>query len=85
MAMYDKEELCQSIKSLYPEIGQCGIDVQVEYDDAQKAWVVDLKKENHHLKTYLESEDANTCMAGKQCVSLGLQVAQLVSNIKTSS
>ena len=85
MDMHNKEELCQSIKSLYPEIGQCGIDVQVEYDDAQKAWVVDLKKENHHLKTYLESEDANTCMEGKQCVSLGLQVAQLVSNIKTSS
>ena len=83
--MHNKEELCQSIKSLYPEIGQCGIDVQVEYDDAQKAWAVVLKKENHHLKTYLESEDANTCMEGKQCVSLGIQVAQLVSNIKTSS
>ncbi len=82
--MHNKEELCQSIKSLYPEIGQCGIDVTIEYDQDKKAWTVDLKKENHHLKTYLEPEDADTCMEGKQCVSLGLQIAQLVSNIKTS-
>ncbi len=82
--MHNKEELCRSIKSLYPEIGQCGIDVQAEYDEAKKAWVVDLKKEGHQLKTYLDSEDADSCMEGKQCVNLGLQVAQLVSNIKTS-
>jgi hypothetical protein len=84
MAMHNKEELCRSIKSLYPEIGQCGIDVQAEYDEAKKAWVVDLKKEGHQLKTYLDSADADSCMEGKQCVSLGLKVAQLVSNIKTS-
>jgi hypothetical protein len=84
MEMHNKEELCRSIKSLYPEIGQCGIDVQAEYDEAQKAWVVDLKKEGHQLKTYLDSADADSCMEGKQCVNLGLQVAQLVSNIKTS-
>jgi hypothetical protein len=84
MDMHNKEELCRSIKSLYPEIGQCGIDVQAEYDEAKKAWVVDLKKEGHQLKTYLDKEDADSCMEGKQCVSLGLQVAQLVSNIKTS-
>lgn len=82
--MHNKEELCRSIKSLYPEIGQCGIDVKAEYDEAKKAWVVDLKKEGHQLKTYLDPEDADSCMEGKQCVNLGLQVAQLVSNIKTS-
>ena len=82
--MHNKEELCQSIKSLYPEIGQCGINVTIEYEQDKKAWTVDLKKEDHHLKTYLEPEDADACMEGKQCVSLGLQIAQLVSNIKTS-
>ena len=71
--MHNKEELCQSIKSLYPEIGQCGIDVKAEYDEAKKAWVVDLKKEGHQLKTYLDSEDADSCMEGKQCVNLGLR------------
>ena len=83
--MYSKEALCQKIKALYPEIGQCGIDVNVDYEEGKKAWAVDLKKGTHHLKTYLEPVDANICMEGKQCVSLGLQVAQLVSNIKSSS
>jgi len=83
--MHNKEELCQKIIALYPDIGQCGIDVKVEYAEDKKAWTVDLKKKSHHLKTYLEPEDADTCMEGKQCVSLSLQVAQLVSNIKSSS
>jgi hypothetical protein len=43
--MYDKNELCEKIRALYPDIGECGIDVNVEYDEDQKAWVVDLKKD----------------------------------------
>jgi hypothetical protein len=80
--MYDKKELCDRIRSLYPEIGECGIEVNVEFDENKKVWAVDLKKENHHLKTYLEPLDAKTCIEGQQCVSLGLQIAQLVANIK---
>jgi len=30
----------------------------------------------------LEPEDADGCMEGKQCVSLGLQIAQLKANIE---
>jgi steroid delta-isomerase-like uncharacterized protein len=82
--MHDKKELCDRIRSLYPEIGQCGIEVNVEFDEGKKIWAVDLKKDPHHLKTYLEPVDANTCMEGKQCVNLGIQIAQLVANIKNS-
>ncbi len=80
--MLNKEELCKKIKSIYPDIGECGIDVTVDYDDMKKAWVVDLKKDNHELKTYLEPEDADLCINGKQCIGLGIQIAQLRSNIK---
>jgi hypothetical protein len=80
--MHDQKELCERIKSLYPDLGQCGIDVQVSFDGGKKVWVVDLKKDQHELKTYLEPADADTCMEGKQCVSLTLQIAQLVENIK---
>ena len=81
-AMYDKKELCEKIREIYPDIGECGIDVDVEYDEAKKAWIVDLKKDQHELKTHLEPEDAAVCMAGKQCISLGIQIAQLTENIK---
>ncbi len=80
--MHDKEELCKKIKSIYPDIGECGIDVDVRYDENQGSWVVDLKKDNVELKTFLEPDEANQCMDGKQCVSLGMQIAQLRSNIE---
>lgn len=80
--MHDKKALCEKIRELYPDIGACGIDVNVEYDKEKKAWVVDLKKEKHELKTFLEDEDADLCMGGKQCVSLGIEIAQLRANIE---
>ena len=79
--MHNKNELCEKIKSIYPDIGTCGIDVKVDYDNAKKAWIVDLKKGSHELKTHLEPEDADMCMDGKQCIGLGIQIAQLRSNI----
>jgi hypothetical protein len=79
--MHNRKELCEKIRSIYPDIGECGIDVDVQYDGAKKAWIVDLKKDKHELKTYLEVDEADQCMDGKQCVSLGLQIAQLRANI----
>lgn len=80
--MYDKNQLCRKIRSIYPDIGDCGIDIKVKYSSEQKTWVVDLKKDNHQLKTYLEPEDAKLCMDGKHCIGLGLQIYQLRDNIK---
>ena len=80
--MIHKKELCEKITQLYPDIGECGIDISVDYDKEQKTWVVDLKKDHHHLKTFLEDGDADLCMGGTQCVSLGIEIAQLRDNIK---
>ncbi|MBW2603877.1 MAG: hypothetical protein JRE28_06110 [Deltaproteobacteria bacterium] len=79
--MYDKKALCDKIRELYPDIGECGIDVDVDYDEGQKSWTVKLKKDHLELKTFLEDQDANLCMEGKQCMSLGLEIAQLKDNI----
>ena len=80
--MLDKNVLCEKVVALYPDIGACGIDIEIHFNDIQNAWVVDLKKENHILKHFLEPPDADVCMEGKQCVSLGLEIAQMVNNIK---
>jgi len=82
MNIIDKEELCQKIIELYPDIGECGIDVNVEFDKDQNTWVVDLKKNKYELKTFLEDGDAEKCMDGIQCVSLGIEIAQLRANIE---
>ena len=77
--MYNKNELCKKIIELYPDVGECGIDVNVDYDEEQKAWVVDLKKDHRELRTFLEDGDAALCMEGKQCVSLGIAIAHTIS------
>jgi hypothetical protein len=80
--MHDRQELCEKIIKLYPEIGACGIDVDVTYDIDKEVWVVDLKKDIHQLQHHLEISDADDCMEGKQCVALGLEIAQLKKNIE---
>ncbi len=75
--MLDGKEICKKITEIYPEIGECGIDIDVTHDPKKKVWVVDLKRDGHELKHHLEYYDADTCMAGKQCLSLGLEIAQL--------
>ncbi len=80
--MYNKNQLCEQIRSVYPDIGECGIDIDVNYDKNNNVWVVNLKNGNHTLQTYLELEDANMCMEGKQCIGLGMQIYQLKDNIK---
>jgi hypothetical protein len=80
--MINKEELCKKIQSIYPDIGECGIDVSAEYDNEMERWVIDLKKGKEELKTYLEPGDAEACIDGKQCVSLGIEIAQLKDSIQ---
>lgn len=75
--MLNKNLLCEKIKSIYPDIGQCGIDIDVDYDEEKQSTVVTLCKGDKTVKHYLPDEDADACMAGKQCVALGVEIAQL--------
>jgi hypothetical protein len=80
--MYKANQLCEKITAIYPDLGTCGINVGVAYDTEQESWVVDLKRGDHELKHYLDVPDADKCMEGKHCVSLGLEIAQLKKNIE---
>lgn len=73
---YDNDKLCKKIKEVFPDIGECGIDMKVDYDDEKKAYIVHLEKGGKKIKTHLEPDDADTCMDGKQCIGLGIQIAQ---------
>ena len=81
--MVDKKALCEKIRKLYPDIGECGIDIDVEFDKTQSTWVVHLKKDNQKLKTFLEEGDAEKCMLGQKCVGLGIEIGQLRANIES--
>ncbi|GAB6145485.1 hypothetical protein [Desulfocicer niacini] len=77
----NKKELCQKIEQVYPDIGKCGIDMDVAYDNDNSRWKVSLKKGNKSLETFLEPGDAELCMEGRQCVNLGIEISQLKDNI----
>lgn len=80
--MLPSKRLCEKITNIYPEIGYCGIDIDVARDLKEDAWVVHLKKGSHRLKHFLELKDANRCIDGKQCVALGLEISQMMKNIE---
>lgn len=79
--MYSEKELCDKITQIYPDIGECGINVKVGYDEKKESYFVDLTKDKYHLKTYLGPEDADFCMDGKKCIGLGNRIAELRANI----
>ena len=79
--MIYKDELCHKVIDIYPDIGECGIDVDVAFDETNQRWVVDLKKDSHQMKTFLEEGDAEFCLQGRQCVSLGIEIGQLRDTI----
>ena len=80
--MFNANQLCKKITTIYPEIGSCGIDIDVARDLKEDTWVVHLNKDSHSLKHFLELKDADRCMDGKQCVGLGLEISQLRKNIE---
>ena len=80
--MIDKADLCKKITEIYPDIGQCGIDVDVDFDPRQKRWVVQLEKNDHRVKTFLEDGDAELCLMGRQCVGLGIEISQLKDTVE---
>ena len=80
--MYSSEEICDKITTMYPGIGESGAELNVRYDEQNNAWLIHMKKDNHELNHYLELTDAEDCLDGTQCVSLGLDMAQLFNNIE---
>lgn len=79
--MFTAKQLCEKIVNLYPEIGVCGIDIDVGRNHSEKAWIVHLEKGDYRLNHFLEFKDANRCMEGRECVALGLDIAQLQKNM----
>jgi len=79
--MISKEDICKKIEEIIPEAGKCGIDFNVEYDEDNQAWAVDLHEGRMHLKTFVEDTEADSCLEDEQCISLGLQIGQLKRNL----
>ena len=80
--MVTKQELCKKIQEVHPDIGVCGIDFTVEFDNKARAWVVDFNHGNQHLRTFVEDNEADSCLTKDRCLSLALQISQLRVNFE---
>ena len=74
--------LKEKILEMYPEIPKLGVVSTLTFDDAKQAYVLKLHKGPHELSTYIDKPDADRCMDGHVCVSLGVQVRQFLENFK---
>jgi hypothetical protein len=80
-SVVDEDKLCSMIKGLHPAIGEYEIDIKVSWDNDKKIWVVDLKKGEHRLSTYLEPDDAALCLEAKECPALRTKIDELKADI----
>jgi hypothetical protein len=80
-AVIDGDKLCSMIKDHYPSIGECGIDVKVDWDNSKKVWVIDFKRGGRIVTADMEPDDAALCMEGKECPSLKIKIDNMMADI----
>lgn len=79
---YTMDELKAKVKEMFPDIDKYQMDCDLTFDEGKNAYIIKLVKGKHVLTTHLEKPDADACMEGKECVHLGVQVAQFVKNFE---
>ncbi len=82
---YTNVGLKDKILEMYPEITERGIAASLDFSKEKNAYIVKLKKGLHELTTHLEKKDADDCMDGIKCISLGIQIAQFISNFEAGA
>jgi hypothetical protein len=80
----DIKALQAKLKEIYPEIDRHKLTLETCFDDKKDAWIVQLSKGSHELRTHLEKKDAEECIDGIECVYLGVQIGQFVKNFEAS-
>jgi hypothetical protein len=79
---YTMDTLKAKVKEMFPDIDKHQMDCSLTFDEGKNAYIIKLTKGAHALTTHLEKPDADACMAGKECVHLGVQMAQFVKNFE---
>jgi len=70
------------IQEMCPEIERLTLAMNFVLDTEKDASVVTPRREGHELTTHLERRDADDCMNGITCVSLGVQIEQFMANFE---
>jgi len=75
------EKLYRTIVEMYPSLAEQDITFDLQYSDEYKAWAIDLRQANHHLKSYISTTEAEGLISGQPCESLAMQFDMLAHAI----
>lgn len=75
--MLSRQEVCQKVTELNPDLGVCGVDIDTHYSAAKKSWIIVSKKGDHDVVHYLDKKDLKSCLDDVECFSLGIDVSEL--------
>jgi hypothetical protein len=79
---YSQVDLENKIMEMYPSIEEHGIDMSMDYDNAECAWIIKLELDGNELTTHMFERDARECMKGNLCIHLGVQVGEFIGNFE---
>ena len=79
---YSMEELKKKITEFYPDIEKHHVKTDVTFDKGKNVYVIKMEKGGHALTTFLEKQDADSCIEGLKCVYLGLHIAEFMKNFE---
>jgi len=77
---YTNVALKDKIMEMHPEIEDHGISLSLDFNRQLKTYDIKLEKDSHKLVTHLEKKDADECMDGIKCISLGVQIGEFIDN-----
>lgn len=76
------QALIDKLKEMYPDIDRHRLSLAVDWHPDEDHWIIRLEKGEHALHTHLKAKDAEDCLSGVQCVYLGTQIGQFISNFE---
>ena len=77
---YTLLSLEDKLLEMYPEIHQNEVKMKLRFEEDKDAWLISLDKDGRHLETHLNNADAEACLQGRICVSLGVKVGEFMDN-----
>ena len=74
------QDLRSKLLALFPEFEQYGLNMDLDFDPDQNAWLLTVSKGQETLSTHLEEQDVEACMGGKECVHVAVQLGRFIRN-----
>ena len=74
--MYTNEQICRKVNEIFPGIGECGKELDVHYIKDLKVWEIGFEKDGNNVRTYLDPDDAESCLGRNECIGLGVKIGQ---------